>query len=161
MPTTAKGLRYPASSSAPNVPQDIQNLANDVDGLLSTTWTEDARSSSAISVVATAWATIFGPYSVTVPNGRRLHVEFSAPLIDVPAGTGLQGRIFIGGTAEDAKYWSNSGTTSIGFGGFMSGSHLGTGTSVSFTVDVQKIGASTPAVSAASIGYIIVRHRIV
>lgn len=30
MPTTSRGLRYPASSSAPNVPQDIQNLASDV-----------------------------------------------------------------------------------------------------------------------------------
>lgn len=30
MPTTAKGYRYPASSAAPNVPVDIQNLAQDV-----------------------------------------------------------------------------------------------------------------------------------
>jgi len=31
VPTTSKGLRYPASSAAPNVPQDIQNLASDID----------------------------------------------------------------------------------------------------------------------------------
>ena len=31
MPTTANGLRYPALSAAPNVPQDVQNLASDVD----------------------------------------------------------------------------------------------------------------------------------
>lgn len=31
MPTTSKGLRYPASSDAPNVPQYIQNLAQDAD----------------------------------------------------------------------------------------------------------------------------------
>lgn len=31
MPTTSHGLRYPASSAAPNVPQDIQNLATDID----------------------------------------------------------------------------------------------------------------------------------
>ncbi|NUT08186.1 MAG: hypothetical protein HOV76_32435 [Hamadaea sp.] len=31
MPTTTRGFRYPASSAAPNVPQDIQNLASDVD----------------------------------------------------------------------------------------------------------------------------------
>lgn len=30
MPTTSRGYRYPALSSAPNVPQDIQNLASDV-----------------------------------------------------------------------------------------------------------------------------------
>ncbi|WP_416902766.1 hypothetical protein [Micromonospora echinospora] len=31
MPTTANGLRYPSLSAAPNVPQDVQNLASDVD----------------------------------------------------------------------------------------------------------------------------------
>lgn len=30
MPTTSWGFRYPSSSAAPNVNQDIQNLANDV-----------------------------------------------------------------------------------------------------------------------------------
>lgn len=34
MPSTSKGLRYPASTAAPNVPQDIQNLASDVDAEL-------------------------------------------------------------------------------------------------------------------------------
>lgn len=34
MPTTAKGLRYPSGSDAPNVPQYIQNLASDVDAEL-------------------------------------------------------------------------------------------------------------------------------
>lgn len=34
MPTTSNmALRYPAASAAPNVPQDIQNLAADVDAL--------------------------------------------------------------------------------------------------------------------------------
>lgn len=32
MPTTPSGLRYPSSSAAPNVAQDIQNLASDVEG---------------------------------------------------------------------------------------------------------------------------------
>lgn len=30
MPTTSRGYRYPASSAAPNVPQDVQNLASDL-----------------------------------------------------------------------------------------------------------------------------------
>lgn len=34
MPTTSKGFRYPASSAAPNIPQDFQNLASDVDAYL-------------------------------------------------------------------------------------------------------------------------------
>ena len=160
MPTTAKGLRYPNGSDSPNVAQYIQNLASDVDAQLGTTWTEHVRSSSALSVVATAFGVLHGPFSVTVPTGRRLHVEWSCPLIDVPAGTGMQGRIVIGGTVEDAKYWSNSGTTSIGFGGWMSGTKVGTGASVSFQVEALKVGASTPVASAASIGFIIVRSRV-
>lgn len=34
MPTTPKGLRIPAGNFSPNVPQDITNLANDVDARL-------------------------------------------------------------------------------------------------------------------------------
>lgn len=34
MPTTSLGIRYPASTNTPNVPQDIQNLASDVNGLI-------------------------------------------------------------------------------------------------------------------------------
>lgn len=34
MPTTTNGLRHPAPSAVPNIPQDIQNLATDVDTLL-------------------------------------------------------------------------------------------------------------------------------
>lgn len=33
MPQTSRGFRYPASSNQPNVVQDIQNLASDVDSL--------------------------------------------------------------------------------------------------------------------------------
>lgn len=32
--TTVNGLRYPAAGAAPNVPQDIQNLATDLEGKL-------------------------------------------------------------------------------------------------------------------------------
>lgn len=34
MATTSEGLRYPAATAAPNAAQDIQNLAQDVDGKL-------------------------------------------------------------------------------------------------------------------------------
>jgi hypothetical protein len=36
VPTTSKGLRYPASSDSPNGPTQIQNLASDVDTRLFT-----------------------------------------------------------------------------------------------------------------------------
>lgn len=35
MPTTSEGFRYPSSGDAPNVPQYIQNLAQDVDSRMS------------------------------------------------------------------------------------------------------------------------------
>lgn len=39
MPTTPlRALRYPASSNTPNVPQDIQNLASDVDNQFAVTY---------------------------------------------------------------------------------------------------------------------------
>lgn len=43
MPTTANGLRYPASTDTPDVPRDLGNLAADVEALLdlgaATAWT--------------------------------------------------------------------------------------------------------------------------
>lgn len=36
MPTTTKGFRYPALTDVPNVPQDVQNLAADVDAYFDT-----------------------------------------------------------------------------------------------------------------------------
>lgn len=36
MPTTPGGLRYPASSDTPDVPRDIENLADDVESALGT-----------------------------------------------------------------------------------------------------------------------------
>lgn len=53
MPTTSKGLRYPAASNVPNVPQDIQNLASDVDSALFT----NAGTTGAISGTAPAAGT--------------------------------------------------------------------------------------------------------
>lgn len=52
MPTTSNGLRYPASSAAPNVPQDIQNLAADVDAKID----DDGWVSFAAGAAAAGWA---------------------------------------------------------------------------------------------------------
>lgn len=55
MGTTARGFRYPAGSAAPNVPQDMSNLAADVDAHLTTT------------LGSTAWTPAFGS-SITTPS---------------------------------------------------------------------------------------------
>jgi hypothetical protein len=34
MPTTPGGLRFPSGSDTPDVPRDIENLANDVEALV-------------------------------------------------------------------------------------------------------------------------------
>jgi len=71
MPTTALGLRYPASTSAVDVPTDIGNLASDVDAKLTVINTFITRkdgvqsansisSSAAIGTTATAVLTLTG-----------------------------------------------------------------------------------------------------
>jgi len=65
MPTTSiNALRYPASSAAPNVPQDIQNLASDVDNKIVPRFsTTTARDSAIPSPVAGQMAMVAGkPY---------------------------------------------------------------------------------------------------
>jgi hypothetical protein len=37
MPTTAKGLRYPSGTDAPDIPTDLNNLASDIDALIGNT----------------------------------------------------------------------------------------------------------------------------
>lgn len=50
MPTTlSSGLRYPAASAAPNVPQDIQNLATDLDNKVVPSFTTIAARNAAIT----------------------------------------------------------------------------------------------------------------
>lgn len=91
MPTTAKGLRYPASSAAPNTPQDIQNLAADVNSALPGTWVDAYASTTSYSYgpgAANTWETMtgFNVNTGTIPAGRTLDVEFRAPICNAGDG---------------------------------------------------------------------------
>ncbi|HEX5543673.1 MAG TPA: hypothetical protein VFX60_19320 [Micromonospora sp.] len=66
MPTTSRGYRYPAASSAPNVPLDLGNLAADVDADIAAliAWTDYTPTWTAATTnpVAGANATLYGRY---------------------------------------------------------------------------------------------------
>jgi hypothetical protein len=67
MPTTAKGLRYPSATSAPNIPQDVQNLANDVDAWLGYRYYDEGGGASfAITTTPTAMS---DPATLSLPAG--------------------------------------------------------------------------------------------
>ncbi len=82
MPSTSRGYRYPASSAAPNVPQDLQNLASDlntdvgaidtlVDGLAGTTaWTALTLAGGFEN-----WTGVTGPVPAYRVTGNRVEVQ--------------------------------------------------------------------------------------
>lgn len=82
MGTTSQGLRYPDSTAAVNVPQDIQNLASDVDGKLVTNNTFVTRKDGAQSVASssptgtiTALTAVLTLPSCVFSAGRAYSVE--------------------------------------------------------------------------------------
>ena len=83
MPTTSQGLRYPASTSAVDVPTDIGNLASDVDAKLVINNTFITRKDGVQSVVSiTPSASISSTQTIiaTLPNclfqtGRAYSIE--------------------------------------------------------------------------------------
>ncbi len=82
MPTTSRGYRYPASSAAPNVPQDLQNLAADlnsdvgtidtlVDGLAGTTaWTD-----LTLAAGFENWTGVTGPAPALRVAGNQVYAQ--------------------------------------------------------------------------------------
>lgn len=86
MPTTANGLVYPSTSAAPNVPADIQALANSVDTYYGTVtdWTPTLGWTNTTATVAkyqrvgdivwcefllTLTGTPTGTFSISLPSG--------------------------------------------------------------------------------------------
>jgi hypothetical protein len=170
VPTTTTGLfRYPASTAAPNVPQDVQNLATDADSaLVRARWVDLFVSATTYNsgVTATTFTTLSGHGTFTtavVPTGAKLEVEWSAPLVGLPAGTGMQARLLIGGTVPPGAswYWTNSNAAAIGGPIFLKGIYTGTGTTVSVVVQVLKVGTGTPTVECQSLAASVIRARIV
>lgn len=84
MPSTSKGIRYPSPSAAPNVPQDMQNLASDVNSRMSTYLGGGFYSGTTASVVTTtpSWTDVatftgtslggecFVQWVITLANGN-------------------------------------------------------------------------------------------
>ena len=66
MGTTSQGLRYPDSTSAVNVPQDIQNLASDVDAKLVTNNTFVTRKDGVQAVASTSASSAIGTSATAV-----------------------------------------------------------------------------------------------
>lgn len=168
MPTTSRGFRYPASSAAPNVPQDLQNAVSDINAdLVLGQWANDVSNTTyATPITNTTFATLtgMGPFSVTVPAGHMLEVQFSTPIVSIPATTGVQFRINIGGTFDGpGVYLSNSNAASMGLPVFCFAHKAGTGASVSFSVEVVKNGTGSPQIDTTLIagGRTLLRHRII
>ena len=83
MGITSQGLRYPDSTSAVNVPQDIQNLASDVDAKLVTNNTFVTRKDGVQAVASTSASAAVGTTTtavLTLPScvfsaGRAYSIE--------------------------------------------------------------------------------------
>lgn len=76
MPTTSWGLRYPASSAAPNVNQDIQNLASDVETTVIPRFTTVAARNAAItSPVANRAAIVAGRLHIYDGSAWRFSLD--------------------------------------------------------------------------------------
>lgn len=137
MPTTTKGLRYPASSAAPNVPQDIQNLANDVNTALPGAWVVLASGNTAYNAGATAsWVTLPSMSgNVTVPTGRTIDVIFQAPKVTVPTSGGVFLRLYIAGVLKRSCALQSNSATGYNIPLLLTANHVGTGASVAVRVD--------------------------
>lgn len=77
MPTTPLGLPYPASGAAPNVPADIQALANAVNAW--GTWNDYAPT--------LGWTNTTATTAKWVKIGKTIHVTFLLTLTGTPTGT--------------------------------------------------------------------------
>lgn len=162
MPTTSKGLRYPANSDGPQGPLQIQQLASDVDNALPGPWVDLVRSLSNYNAAPpTSWGEIpdyFGR-NVTVPNGRTLEVEFKAPRINVGASSQVSARLMIGANYVDSgdviKGTSVTGADRM----ILTGSAVGTGATLLVYVTFLRSGDGF--VQGNGITGPVLRYRIV
>lgn len=88
MPTTSKGLRYPALSGAPNVPADMQALAEDVDAALGTNVVKAADVTATESTTSTAYASLTTVQSLALTVGPLGRVWVSQ-VVDMIGAVGV------------------------------------------------------------------------
>jgi hypothetical protein len=79
MPNTANGLPYPAPSSAPNIPADIQSLANGIETGFGGTTTTYAPT--------LGWTNTTATVAKYTRVGQLVFVEFVLTLTGTPVGT--------------------------------------------------------------------------
>jgi hypothetical protein len=160
MPTTSRAYRYPASSATPNVAQDLQNLASDINADLSSPWvvTVDSGPSGIIGVTQSTYTNLTGLSQnsvVAVPTGKRLEVDFAAPIGSVNGGFVFV-QLVIGGTPSEAMGASGTGVwwrPKIRF--------EAPGTGAVMTYSVQGYITAGSADVRGTGGTIRMRHRIV
>lgn len=154
MPTTPLGLRYPASSAAPNVPQDIQNLANDVDfGFSNRQWLTTYRGTSTYDHTIASGSFVTVPNMTLTPNipaGRQVEIEASLPSIEFSTGGLVTVRLLMDGVEEDVAniQVSAPGTHAVKLTGHLFSAT--TRSAVPVSVQALKVGTGTYKISAAS-----------
>lgn len=169
MPTTARGYRYPNGTDVPNVAQYIQNAVSDVNADLALgQWVTDVSNGTyaPAGITNTSFANLlsFSGFSATVPAGHQLVVEFALPVVSLPTTTGVQFRINIGGTYDGPGcYLSNSNAAAMAMPVYIFAHKAGTGASMTFSVEVVKVGTGSPTIDASLVagGKALLRHRII
>lgn len=154
MPSTTLGFRYPASSDAPNVPQYIQNLADDVDfnfGNRQWVTAYDGPGSYDYALPTSTFGTATSlNVNLTVVQYRQLDVEVSLPSLEASAGGLIAVRLLINNVEVDAATQSAAGafTGSAKLTGF----HPPTGASATVNVRVEgyKVGTGTFKIGGSS-----------
>lgn len=160
-------LPYPSTVGvAPDVPYWMQQAMEAVEARLAAQrWTDLLVSATSynFAVVGAARQTITsGAYTVpAVPAGRQLQVQFSAPLVNLQATTGLRLYLRLQGTDRDGAYFSNSDSTAFGVPARLEAVHAGTGADVLVQVDALREGTGNPEVRASDVAPVRLRYRIV
>lgn len=159
MPTTGgRSLRYPASSAAPNVAQDIANLANDVDANLPYQWFEIMKSATSYSfapVGVGVWETLPGSSGSTlvVPTGRSVNVEFRAPSGYADGGYFMV-RLLVAGQIVDGNWWTNTRGPS-----HLSGNVTGAGATIPVSVQAQRL-SGLGAIECGNLAPAVLRYQV-
>lgn len=145
MPTTKAALRYPAAGAAVNVPQDIQNLASDLDGLAGAYGSTAARDSANTSPASNDFARAGGVGYIYRASAWHLIPDADQG----PAWTNLSlssGWSSLASGVTPPRYRLNGGKIEFDGGSFYTGS-IGTA-GVQLCTAVTAVASAVPANAA-------------
>lgn len=114
----------------------------------------------------TAWgaapASGNGPMTASpvVPAGRTLDVEVQIPRVIVPATSGVQFRLLVGGVQRDAIDYSAGAGVTVYVPGRLGGSAEGAGAAVPIVLEGKYAVAQAYANTAAGLGPVRIRYRV-